>query len=551
MTFNGFSSNGLGVPGSGYASRNHRGNNNAKRLSLALQPNVSSISEHSVDPNPTPRTSRAHMLSGLRTQPKTPAAAPASAPYDHLQYGGGYGNGYAESNNYNQYSQGMPQTATGAGFTSKQYGQHNSRHSQSQMFTMPEQVLAPPTFYTGQDSEMDPSVMEQLQLTSYFLAERQRQLQQQLASITAAANVSAQLQGLNPSHFQQGPMTPISPHNAMYGQQQQQQQQQHQQKAQSPVELPGQPGVYAIYNQALGQYQFVQDNSFAQQQSPLSPISLNQNYAGMMDTPSKQSQQIPPFRAEISPPPTERPTPTTSRSITPPKKSPSPSSTLPHVEPLPPPSANAFRRGHKKASSLAINPMNGGLADGPKTAAVNGSARTVFPPTPMTGGFGPGAARAGEHPMRQPRNPPNLEELIAAPTAKHEGSKNFATRQRRAALTNLMRAGSVRRAVSGSSRGSPASEADISFHSEESTYRKQSPIGYERHTQKGSNGSLEGLGAMGSAVQTPGSEKSQDSAFDMASFVRQLPSPIQHGQERRRLMLGSLMNAAEKRRTIF
>lgn len=549
MTFNGFSSNGLGVPGSGFASRNRGSNNNSKRLSLALPPKVNSINEHQTDPNPTPRTSRAHLLSGLRTQPKNGSATPASAPYDHQRYQG-HGNGYGESNNYNAYNQGMPQTASGAGFTGNQYAAHNAR--QSQMFTMPEQVLAPPTFYTGQDSEMDPSVMEQLQLTSYFLAERQRQLQQQLASITAAANVQAQLQGnvqaqlqgLNMSQFQHGQMTPVSPQNGVYGQQQQQ-------KAQSPMEVPGQPGMFAVYNPMTGQYQYVMDNS--QQQTPLSPVSINQNYGNMMETPSKYSQQTPAFRAEISPPPTERPTPSTSRSITPPKKSPSPPSTLSHVEPLPPPSANAFRRGHKKATSLAINSMTG-VNDGPKTAGVNGSARTVFPPTPMTGGFGPGAARAGEHPMRQPRNPPNLEELVAAPTAKHEGSKNFATRQRRAALTNLMRAGSFRRAVSGgSSRNSPVSEGELSFRADfdEQPYRKQSPIGYERHAQKGSNGSLEGLGAMGGAVQTPGSEKSQGDAFDMNSFVRNLPSPVQQGQERRKMMFGSLMSAAEKRKTIF
>lgn len=536
MTFNGFPSNGLGVPGSGFASRN-RGTNNSKRLSLALPPKVNSISEHHVDANPTPRTSRAHLLSGLRTQPKTPAA-PASAPYDQMQYQG-HGNGYADSNNYNAYIQGMPQTATGAGFTGTQYAGNNSR--QSQMFTMPEQVLAPPTFYSGQDSEMDPSVMEQLQMTSYFLAERQRQLQQQLASITAAANVQAQLQGLNLNQFQQGPLTPVSPQNGVYGQQQ---------KAHSPMEVPGQPGLYAVYNPMTGQYQYIMDSA-SQHQAPLSPVSMHQNFHNM-ETPSKYGQQVPAFRAEISPPPSERPTPTHSGSITPPKKTPSPPSTLTHVEPLPPPSANAFRRGHKKASSLAINSMAGGPNDGPKSAAVNGSARSVFPQTPMTGGFGPGAARAGEHPIRQPRNPPNLEELIAAPTAKHEGSKNFATRQRRAALTNLMRAGSVRRAVSGSSRSSPVSEGELSFRPDldESTYRKQSPIGFERHTQKNSNGSLEGLGAFNSAVHTPGSEKSQNDAFDMASFVRQLPSPIQQGQERRR-NFGGLMSAAEKRRTIF
>ena len=88
----------------------------------------------------------------------------------------------------------------------------------------------------------------------------------------------------------------------------------------------------------------------------------------------------------------------------------------------------------------------------------------------MSGTFGPGQARAGEHPIRQPRGPPSLEELVAKPTAKHEGSKNFATRQRRRAVHNLVRAGLERR---GASRGSgsvdslgsmtPASECEISF----------------------------------------------------------------------------------------
>jgi len=113
------------------------------------------------------------------------------------------------------------------------------------------------------------------------------------------------------------------------------------------------------------------------------------------------------------------------------------------VVPLPPPSANAFRRGHKKnASSLAV---------GAKAETTDGS-RTTFtrsvglPTTPMTGTFGPGQARAGEHPTRQPRNPPSIEELKERPTTKHEGSKNFATRQRRQAIGNLVRAGIGRRA---------------------------------------------------------------------------------------------------------
>jgi hypothetical protein len=541
MTFNGFSSNGLGAPGSGFASRN-RGAHNHKRLSVGLPQHINPAENHS-DSNPTPRTSRSHLLAGLRTAPKTPAV-PASAPYNQLDYQSQLSG--MDANTYNAYMQSVPQSATAASFGGNQYGgrqqhqqhQQQQRHQQQQhqqqqqhMYSMPEQVLAPPTFY-GQEAEMDPNVMEQLQLTSLFLAQRQQQLQQQLAAITAAAN-TAQLQGLNLSQFQQQ-----MPQVNAYGQQRAQQQQ-------SPIEVPGQPGLYLVYNPMTGQYQYAVDNNA---QSPMSPVSQNQNGFFNVDTPQKQQQPV--FRAEISPPPTERPTPTGSRSITPPKKTSSPASSLAHVEPLPPPSANAFRRGHKKASSLAINALTG-VSDGPKTSSVAtfGSARIVFPPTPMTGTFGPGAARAGEHPLRQPRGPPPLEELVALPTSKHEGSKNFATRQRRRALDNLVRAGSFRRAVSGSPRGSPISERELHFQSEEDEpcFRKQSPIGSERNAKRSSKDSLEGLGA-GGAVQTPVSEKGD--AFDMGNFAKQLPSPIQQGLGRRHMMLG-VLSAAEKRKSMF
>ena len=92
-----------------------------------------------------------------------------------------------------------------------------------------------------------------------------------------------------------------------------------------------------------------------------------------------------------------------------------------------------------------------------------------MPATPMTGTFGPGQGRAGEHPIRQPRGPPPLEDLVAKPTSKHEGSKNFATRRRRRAVHSLVRAGVERRSGRGSaSTGSagnttPASETDLAF----------------------------------------------------------------------------------------
>lgn len=114
----------------------------------------------------------------------------------------------------------------------------------------------------------------------------------------------------------------------------------------------------------------------------------------------------------------------------------------------------------------------------------------------MTGTFGPGQARAGDHPIRQPRGPPSLEELIAKPTSKHEGSKNFATRQRRRAVNNLVRAGIERR---GASRGSgsmdslgsmtPASEGDMTF---------SVPSDGESDSIKSGSGSLSGKPSLGS-----------------------------------------------------
>ena len=175
----------------------------------------------------------------------------------------------------------------------------------------------------------------------------------------------------------------------------------------------------------------------------------------------------PTFRAQVSPPP-DSSNAFGNRNNSPPRANKSPprltASPPQEVDPLPPPSANAFRRGHKKASSFAV-----GFGQASNEMPKSGVPKSAgYPITPMTGTFGPGQGRAGEHPMRQPRGPPSLEDLIAKPTSKFEGSKNFATRQRRRAVNNLVRAGLERRGVSrgsGSidSLGTPASEAEINF----------------------------------------------------------------------------------------
>jgi hypothetical protein len=59
-----------------------------------------------------------------------------------------------------------------------------------------------------------------------------------------------------------------------------------------------------------------------------------------------------------------------------------------------------------------------------------------------------------------------LDELVAKPTTKFEGSKNFATRQRRNAVHNLVRAGMERRRSPGSGSGSAGNITPISEQSE-------------------------------------------------------------------------------------
>lgn len=530
MTYNNtngnvFPSHGLGAPGAGFGGA--RGSRlNTKRLSVALPPRVAPINEIPVD-NPTPRTSRSHLLAGLRTQPRTPAV-PASAPYHqtHHSMSGLSGSRWAGQNGANGYGQAVPQTANAAGFDSSQYVMHAGR----QTYSLPEQVLAPPSVYDQMD-DVDPSVLQQMQMHSLYLAQRQQQLQQQLANITAAT----QSMSMNSHASSQDSIAPQM-QQQFHGQQQQQQQQQMQ--MQSPIEVPGQPGVYLVYNPATQGYTYAVDQSIQQAaQQNMSPIQ-NQ------DSPFSPARYESPVQAQGFSA-TERSTPTNGRSFTPPKKAPSPPSTLEHVEPLPPPSANAFRRGHKKASSLAINAFSN-IADGPKTssAATFGSQRSAYPPTPMTGTFGPGAARAGTHPTRQPRGPPPLEELSGAPTTKHEGSKNFATRQRRRALDSLMKAG-TQRAVSRSSGGSPISERD--FHFEQpggvpsNGSRKMSPIGSEMKEKRGSQGSNDGYFGLSSASSSEGED---------SGLFKQPPTPATPGYtgERKKTMLG-VLNAAEKRKS--
>jgi hypothetical protein len=195
----------------------------------------------------------------------------------------------------------------------------------------------------------------------------------------------------------------------------------------------------------------------AQLQAQLANLNLNQaQLASMYGNVQQPAVGTP--RLQVSPPPSD-PNKSNFRIPTPPRQYEPQGDTC---SPLPPPSANAFRRGHKKAPSLSNGNRAAHLSiatneEPPRSA---GPRTATFPLTPLTAGYGPGQGRAGEHPVRQPRNPPSLDELKEKPTAKHEGSKNFVTRTRRSAINNLVRAGLERRKEARSSGSiSPISES--------------------------------------------------------------------------------------------
>jgi hypothetical protein len=470
MTYNNnnFASNGgIGLPTAGFASRGKAPQ--LKRLSLASPPKFAPIGED--ETVSTPRTSRSHLLAGLRTAPKTPTTVPSSAPFNQATHRIGMQNSRF-ADNLSNYGHQIPQTAAVSTFANAGYNNQFALNNQ-QMYSVPEQVLAPPSlFLADQDAEqMDPAVLARLMATERLLQQRKMQLEQQLANLNLAAQRPLAL-ALNQSALlqQQFPATPLSPTGGMA----------HQFMNTSGLAPDENQSQYAVFNPMSGQYQYVSDPTQLGQLAS-SPPPPTPGYAS-----SPPKANTPAFRTEISPPADPVADPFAQvRTITPPKKAPSPPQ---DYTPLPPPSANAFRRGHKKVSSLAFNsPNNEQVSDGPKSAIIP---RVGFPQTPLTGTFGPGQARAGEHPVRQPRGPPPLEELQAAPTTKQEGSKNFASRQRRRAVNNLVRAGIERRGVHRSgSAGSmtPVSESEVMFS-----------LSSDNDSDSGHSGSLSGKPSIGS-----------------------------------------------------
>ncbi|KAK3178494.1 hypothetical protein OEA41_000630 [Lepraria neglecta] len=543
MTYNPHNSfeTGLGVPGSGFSSR--RGGTLSKRLSVAPPSSISTISEsHQQDANPTPRTSRSHLLAGLRTAPKSPAF-PSSAPPTQVQPPFRFDQGgQSNKENYN-CGRAMPQTAVGGSFPDSQ---RYAMNGNGQMYALPE-ILAPPTLQFEDEQDEDPAVYAELMATNQYLAQQQMRLQQQLIQLTAAQQ-QMQNMGLGSGMGQQQQyfQSSMAPNNGYYNQQLQNVIQ----PIVSPV--PGVAGVYTVYNPMTGQQTYVVDNGSQPQATHQTQISNNElSHSPPPTTPT--------FRAQVSPPP-ENIIPPRTLSISPPKLSPPKSSSPPvEVNPLPPPSANAFRRGHARGlSSVTGLALNAG--DGPKSSVPKSAG---FPQTPMTGTFGPGQNRAGDHPVRQPRGPPSLEELVEKPTSKHEGSKNFVTRQRRRAVNNLVRAGLDRRAASRGSNsidsvGTPSSECEITFsvssESDNDSIRSRSdsqsgrpsPIGSERKEMKERSRDRNSTG-------TPFTTASLSSEEGMigGKMVEVKIEEIEDTNDKRKAPLLVLTDAAKRKSAIF
>ncbi|KAJ4144097.1 hypothetical protein NW765_001252 [Fusarium oxysporum] len=446
MSSNGFA-NGLSMPTGGLAAR--RGGQNPKPLSVEL---INQTKDQ--DPGaPTPRTSRSHLLAGLRTAPKSATAAsfgpqsPTTAgPTQQYARNSMAGNAYGmgQDNAYN-----APKTAY------PQYGAQNNYNSMvGQQYTV-EQVLAPPELAMDEQNHDDPGLYAQLLATNMYLAQQQQRLQQQLRNVQAAAQQFQQL-NLNNSQFTQQQI-------ALYEQQQQLQnlqlnvqaaftQQAQQQQAQQQVQQQQQQ-QQIYYNPMTGQYFVGDPQPSVQVTSPYNEQPSTPGFGGFhhqQNTPSVQ----------VSPPVESQPF--SFRSNSPPKRYESPT----EVAPLPPPllmlSAVDTRRPHL---------------------------------------WLPSTARAGEHPIRQPRGPPSLDELKAKPTAKHEGSKNFSARTRRSAVHNLVRAGLERRKGTGSSCGSMS---PVSETAEESS----TPI-----TDNESDSGRSGSGSLAGDMECPSSRTSASGSW--------------------------------------
>ncbi|PWW78312.1 hypothetical protein C7212DRAFT_345133 [Tuber magnatum] len=376
----------------------------------------------------TPRTARSALLAGLRTAPRTPNPTPTSAPP-------------ADSGIESKYSSPgssgfVPQNAR-SGQSPNRYQGYLSSQGAPYPATS-QQLPTPPSSSPalGLNGEMfelsdetDNERYQQLLATNFILAQKQAELQAQLANSAHQVQLlqlqQLQLQSSGSGNFSTPPMSPGGMGSYM------------QQSANAANMNAGR--YYPIYNSIYGYYaqpqvsvDYLQQFQQQQQQQQSPPASAQSENSSPVYQPhqQQQSQQQQTQLQEKQSPTLNASTGRSGRSRSPPKL------TLNQ-----PTNSSGFKRGHRKASSLStcVNVSNLDIAEPPKT-----SLPKITPTTPMTATFAPGHA-SGSHPVRQPRGPPAIEELKAKPTNKDGGSKNFATRQRRRAVFKLVTAGMERR----------------------------------------------------------------------------------------------------------
>ena len=525
MTYQSHNSFGAGIG----AAPSSFGARRGSRLGLMSTPSsISTESRQQANASPAPRTSRSHLLAGLRTAPKSPLY-PSSAPPTQLQQPYGIGTNRQASPSNNQHQHGAPQTSVGGSFPNNQNQQRYGMTATGQMYALPE-VLAPPELQFEEDFEDEYEQQEaaQLMATQQYFAQQQMLLQQQLLEITAAQQ-QMKLSGMGQQ--QSYGQSPMAQGNGYYNQQAQQ--------ALQPVvtQVSRTPGVYSVYNPMTGHQSFVTDNNT--QNQPRSPP-----HSAVHQLNNSPPPISPAFRAQVSPPPEDNAPIRVFRSPSPPKKSTTPPT---EVQALPPPSANAFRRHHARDLS-SVTGMAAHSADGPKSSIPKSAG---IPMTPMTGTFGPGQARAGDHPIRQPRGPPSLEELVAKPTSNHEGSKNFVTRQRRRALNNLVKAGLERRGASRGSNsidspgtGTPSSECEITF----STSSDDDNNSVGSRSDPGAIGSERKKLKSRSQTETPATTASISSEENFNLDGKVLEKKVEDRENARKNPLLVLADSAEKRK---
>lgn len=423
----------LGVPNSGFASRGK--NHNIRNISVPVptpqdQPSVT-----------TPRTARGQLLAGLRTQPKTPTTTPATGSFAEQMSNGLEASKYASMPRSAAFA---PKTARGLGFP-----EQNSQFSSPALPTPPQSspaiAMNGEMLYDQHNLAEAQAYADMLAQTNYILAQRQQQMQQLLL----AQQLQQQLAGLQlqPQQFN---TPPISPGMGMY--------------TGTPTSASMQTangGMYQIYNPMTGQINYYVQPQQQQQQQSLQQQQVQQMNPAYQQHNTLQRSVSPPIQQQLQAPSGSASlssSRTSSRSRSPPK--------LPVSQPREPTtglSNSSFRKGHRKASSLSscVNANNVEIEEAPKTSVPKFS---MLPATPQTATFAPGHA-SGTHPVRQPRGPPSFEEIKAKPTTKHEGGKNFATRQRRKAVFRLITAGLERRGNRSTTGGTmtPVSENDGGF----------------------------------------------------------------------------------------